>query len=74
VYALLERTWNPVEVKIEIAVLLFQVGADTAGVLLGARTVMKDEGRAAKVCKGEFPGAFITGGVPLVDFSMTGQC
>jgi hypothetical protein len=35
-YDLFERTWKPVEVKIDMAVLLFPFGAETAGVRRGA--------------------------------------
>lgn len=47
-YDLLERGWNPVEVKTEIAVLLFPLGAVTAGVRLGANKDIVDLDKAVK--------------------------
>ncbi len=44
-----DRTWKPVEVKIDIALLLLPFGADTAGVRRGASRLGKDLGSAVKV-------------------------
>lgn len=58
----------------DMASLVFPVGAETAGVRRGVRSVTRDDGREVKVCKGVLlpSGQFIIGGVPLLlAFSMS---
>ena len=54
-----------------MAVLVLPTGAVTAGVLRGARRVIKDFGNAVKACIGDSPGHFKIGGVSLTAFSVT---
>jgi hypothetical protein len=74
IYVSFDRGWNPTEVKSQMLWSVLPAGADTAGVRRGARSVVSDEGRAVKVCRGVLfrGGQFMIGGVPLGAFSVTG--
>lgn len=76
IYDLFVRGWNPTDVKSQILWSVFPVGADTAGVRRGARSAMRADGRAVKVCNGVLSpeGQFKIGGVSLGDFSVTYEC
>jgi hypothetical protein len=50
-YALVGRTWKPVEVKTETEVLVLPMGEGTAGMRRVLRTVVTDCGMAVKLCR-----------------------
>ena len=67
-----DSAWKPVEVNKEIDVFVLPIGACTAGVRLGASSVISSLGRAENLCNGFDPGHFMIGGVPFdVAFSVT---
>jgi len=51
-YSSVDRTWKPVEVKIDTAELVFPMGAGTAGMRRAPRIATTDGGMAVKAWRG----------------------